>query len=92
MEQLEHTLESGTRIVTHDELGETTGMLIHERHLKARKPSALGMIGSYVPGHGGDVYFVRHGEGDARSDPCPVAAYCYTEFELVEVLEKAEAT
>lgn len=76
-------LEYGTRVRTNTELGETKGFLIVERHLKARKPNALGLIAHYVPGHGGDVWFVRHSEGDAKSDPCPIAAYSYGEFELV---------
>lgn len=75
-------LEYGTRVRTKLELEDTKGFIIAERHIKARKANALGLIGAYVPGHGGDVWFVRHSEGDARSDPCPVAAYYYGEFEL----------
>ena len=82
MDQPEYILEPGTRIRTHVKLGETTGFLIAERHLSARKREALGLIVDPVPGHGGDVYFVRHAEGDSGNDPCPVASYCFTEFEL----------
>ena len=90
MKEPRELLKAGTRIVTHDELGETTGMLIVERHLNARKSNALGMIDGYVTGHGGDVYFVRHAEGDVRSEPCPVAAYSFTEFELAEPPARAD--
>lgn len=75
-------LKYGTRVRTKAELGPTTGMLIVDRHLDARRPDALGLITHYVPGHGGDVWFVRHEEGDSKAEPSPVAAYSYTEFEL----------
>lgn len=61
--------------VTH--LGSTVGMLIAERHLRVRRTGATGEVISYVPGHGGDVWFIDQGDGDA-------GAYCYTEFEPKE--------
>lgn len=44
-------------------LGETTGMLVHERHLNARRPNSSGTILQWVPGHGGDVWAVKHRSG-----------------------------
>lgn len=51
-------------------------MMIHPRHLSARRPNLPGTIQGWVPGHGGDVYWVLHeGVEDA-------AAYGFPEFEL----------
>jgi hypothetical protein len=57
------------------ELGETQGMTIHERHLACRQAGLMGEVVGYVPGHGGDVWFVQH---DGSTD---VGAYCFTELE-----------
>lgn len=64
----------GMKVVT-TKLGETTGMLIKPRHLDCRSSGITGTVQSYVPGHGGDVWFVQH---DGSED---IGAYCYTEFE-----------
>lgn len=56
-------------------LGKTTGMLIKEKHLEVRKAGVTGTVLSYVPGHGGDVWFVKH---DGCED---VGAYCFDELE-----------
>jgi hypothetical protein len=66
-------VKQGMQVVTAHELGDTRSMLIAERYLKARRPDANGMIQGFVPGHGGDVWWVRHDDGE-------VAAYSYTEF------------
>ena len=50
-------------------------MLIKPQYLDARSPNALGVIAGCVPGHGGDIYWVKHPGGT-------VAAYCWSEFEL----------
>ena len=76
MKEPEHILESGTRIRTHEKLDSTTGLLITDRHLKLRRPNAVGVIGGIVGGHGGDVYFVAH-----IGDPS-YAVYCFVDFEL----------
>jgi hypothetical protein len=73
----------GKRIRTHEKLETTQGMLVAQRHLNGRRPNALGIIISWVPGHGGDAYWIRHVEGPSSADPSPVAAYCFTEFEFV---------
>ena len=56
-------------------LGETTGMLIKPRHLECRKLEVTGTVKGYVPGHGGDVWWVQH---DNSED---VGAYCFDEME-----------
>ncbi len=56
-------------------LGETTGMTIAEKHLVVRKTGVTGTVLNYVPGHGGDVWFVKH-------DGCEeIGAYCFDELE-----------
>lgn len=67
----------GERVVVH-RLGTTEGFLIHAKHLSCRKVGSVGTATSYVPGHGGDVWFVRH-DGDGE-----VAAYMYDELRPVE--------
>lgn len=76
MREPEYILESGTKIVTHAALDTTQGMLINPKHLTCRKGNQKGTIQGWVPGHGGDVYWVQH-EGSNE-----VGAYCFTEFEL----------
>jgi hypothetical protein len=78
MEQPRRLLIEGTRVRTHEVLESTNGMMVNPLHLSARKPNAEGVVEGCVPGHGGDVYWVRH-EGDDVA-----ATYCFTEFELVE--------
>lgn len=63
----------GLRVKTVEELGTTKGMLINIRHLEARESNKFGVVGGYVPGHGGDVWWVRH-EDDT------VGAYAVGEF------------
>jgi len=70
------------RVRTHKELGTTEGMLVKEHHLKGRLADALGIVCGYVPGHGGDAFWVRHTEGPSSADPSPVAVYCFNEFEF----------
>lgn len=51
----------------------TKGMLIAEKHLSIREVGKEGTVLNWVPGHGGDVWFVQQDNG--------IAAYCYTELE-----------
>lgn len=60
------------------ELGPTTGMLIGGGLLQNRVKGVTGVILGPVPGHGGDVWWVRHDGGAAV-----VAPYVYTEFEPI---------
>jgi len=51
---------------------------VQDKHIKARKPGATGLYHGYVPGAGGDVWWVLH-EDDT------VGAYEFTEvFDLEE--------
>ncbi len=72
----------GRRVRTHEKLETTQGMLVTPRHLNGRRPDTLGIVTGWVPGHGGDAYWVRHAEGPSSADPSPVAAYCFDEFEF----------
>ena len=67
-------VKPGLRVkVTH--IGKTTGMIIHQKHLRVRRKGITGTVTSYVPGHGGDVWFVKHDEADV------IGAYVFTELE-----------
>jgi hypothetical protein len=56
-------------------LNSTQGMLIHSKHLAIRQLGKEGTVEGYVPGHGGDVWWVRQDNG--------VAAYAFREIEEV---------
>lgn len=78
MNQPEYILPNGTHVRTHPHLGTTQGMEnVNGHNLRRRRGNAPGIVLYPVPGMGGDVYWVQHGEGDT-------APYCFTEFELVE--------
>jgi len=65
---------SGRKLVrTVAPLHGTGGFLIAEKHIEARRPGAWGELGSWVGGHGGDVWWVRHADMTA-------AAYSTCEF------------
>lgn len=61
-----------------NEPGATTGFLMKQEYLDARRVGAVGQVSRYVPGHGGDVWFVMHEDGT-------VAAYGFPEMERIEV-------
>ena len=54
----------------------TMGMFVKEEHLVLRHVGATGTIIDYVPGHGGDVWWVRHDGNDGKD----IAAYSFTEL------------
>lgn len=62
------------RVRTNPKLFSTAGFIVAQRCLDARRANAEGTIGGYVPGHGGDVWFVAHDDGS-------VGAYSTDEFE-----------
>lgn len=43
-------------------LGSEAGLAIKADHLRVRKVGVLGTVIGPVPGHGGDVFWVRHSE------------------------------
>ena len=57
-------------------LRSTSGMMIHPKRLAVRKAGAKGTVLGYVPGHGGDVWWIEHVDGQ-------VGAYCYDEFKPI---------
>ena len=61
--------------ITH--LEDTDGMFVHQKHLIARSIGSIGTVSSYVPGHGGDVWFIDHADGS-------IGAYTFAEFEEVQ--------
>ena len=58
-------------------LGSTEGYMVVDHHLKCRREGATGRLGWYVPGHGGDVWWVAHDDGTT-------GAYYYGEFDPIE--------
>lgn len=56
-------------------LGDTKGMFIKFKYLDVREVGITGIILGYVPGHGGDVWWIQH---DGNED---VGAYAFNEFE-----------
>lgn len=88
-------VKTGLRIRTSKVLGQTTGMLISQKILGNRSPNTPGTVYSYVPGHGGDVWYVVHDpkEGDTNTflDEAGeltykseyMAAYCFDELESI---------
>jgi len=66
----------GLIVRTNKRLGKTIGFSVVQKHLDARKPNKAGVISGYVPGHGGDVWWVKHNDGTT-------GAYVYNEFRLI---------
>lgn len=67
-------IKNGISVRTSSTLGDTRGMMVNPSHLNRRRPDTTGIIAGYVPGHGGDVWWVEHGPND-------VAPYVFNEFE-----------
>jgi hypothetical protein len=80
MDEPPHVLPNGVKIVTNatpnGSLG-SAGILVKKKYLEARRPNMKGEIAGFVSGHGGDVYWVRHENGQ-------IATYGWWEFELDE--------
>lgn len=64
------------QVMTSANLGDTKGMLIKRQYLDARQPNKVGEVIGYVPGHGGDVWWVSHADGTT-------GAYMFDEFNPV---------
>jgi hypothetical protein len=73
--------EFGTKVRIADTIAtneECASFLVHNRHIEARKPGSVGTYHGYVPGAGGDVWWVLHEDNT-------VGAYEFTEvFDLEE--------
>lgn len=74
---LNNQVKPGLKIITNDKLGPTKGFMVHLDHIANRKENTKGTIEHFVPGHGRDVWFVKHDDGS-------IAAYCFDEFKLVK--------
>ncbi len=72
---IDSQVKPGLKVRTNERLYRDTGAFcVKPKYLDARRPNAIGEVHSFIPGHGGDVWWVVHGEDD-------VAAYCFDEFE-----------
>jgi hypothetical protein len=60
-------------------LNSSLGFMIKPNHITVRKEGIIGTVTGYVPGHGGDVWWVKHEGSD------DVGAYCFDEFEPVTI-------
>ena len=84
MKEPEYILKNGTKVRIHDTLESTAGFMIAVDFMNRRKPATKGIICGIVGGHGGDVYFVGHGEAkEGHFQREQVAVYGWMEFELV---------
>ncbi len=66
----------GLHVRTNSQLGSTLGFMVVENNMNARRPDATGILIGYIPGHGGDCWWLKHGDET-------VAAYCFDEFEML---------
>jgi hypothetical protein len=53
-------IQDKMRVRTVAELKDTTGIYLNPIYIYARRPDRLGRVMSYVPGYGGDVWWVEH--------------------------------
>lgn len=74
-------VREGLRVII-TKLMDTRGMFIERKHLDVRKIGITGVVRGYVPGHGGDVWFIKH---DKSSE---IGAYMFTEFNPIKKLGK----
>ncbi len=69
------TIKDGMHVKTNKSLGDTRGMCVAQKHLDARGRNKTGVIDGFVPGHGGDVYWIKHDSDHS------IGAYTFEEFE-----------
>ena len=60
-------------------VGSSRGLLINAKHLDVRREGATGTLRDWVPGHGGDIWFVEH--DTEPGEPTEIGAYMFTELE-----------
>jgi len=61
-----HLPEFGTPVVTSSNLlgnRNCDGFLVNEKHILCRKKSTNGIYSGWVPGAGGDLWWVKHEDG-----------------------------
>ena len=61
-------------------LGETIGYNVTSKHIDCRQVGLTGVVEGYVPGHGGDVWWVSHRDPGHIGE---IGVYAFDEFELV---------
>ena len=66
-------IHPGLRVRT-TRLEGTEGISVHSRHIDCREENITGVIRDYVPGQGGDLWFVLQDDG-------LIGAYCFDEME-----------
>jgi len=72
--------ENGTKVRISEQItpiDDCGGFLVHQRHLIARKPGAVGEYIGWVPGAGGDLWWIKH-------DDDSIGAYSFTEVNDLE--------
>ena len=55
-------------------LSNTSGFLVNEKYISTRKKDSIGEYAGFFPGTGGDIWGLKHENGD-------IAAYCFDELE-----------
>jgi len=75
-------VKPGQRITVVEKFAEnaTAGMFGVDANIKNRIPSANGIAVQYVPGHGGDVWYVAHSVNEQEDKYTDIAVYCFDEF------------
>lgn len=81
----------GLKVSIKCEPSNTGGMLIADWLLKNRKETAVGTIWDYVPGHGGDVWYVVH-EGTPIIDDNGTPSWDKSGVSVYTVFEMEETT
>jgi len=69
----------------------TTGMFVGERNMNARMPGVNGVVVDFVPGHGGDIWFVAHSMTQDNQSYTNIGAYSSREFMEFNVKENPES-
>jgi hypothetical protein len=78
MENISVLPEVGRKLITHKVLDSNTdSFFVKEKNIITRKPNTIGTYYGYVPGAGGDVWWVKHEDET-------VAAYGYYEVEFYD--------
>lgn len=67
-------VKPGLEIKTVFNLESTAGYMVKPEYLQARRTDAEGTVKNWIPGHGGDVWWVEHKDGS-------IGAYAFTEFQ-----------
>jgi len=68
--------ERGTKLKIKEKIADKddcVGFFVHAKHLDCRRSSELASYWDYVPGAGGDVWWVKHQDGT-------IGAYMFTEI------------